>query len=172
MAGPGDLYDLCREALLGANAALVASPGGAIDRAYVSPGPPAFDCCPQLTVHAGSGAEGATLPGSPAMMPGQRVSTTGAVNLIALVITVLRCVPVASQTKPVPDAAAIDAAAVLTNGDLWSIWHGMRRAYQAGTLFTGECKREFFWDAALPILSQGGCAGWQINIRVQLDGYA
>lgn len=176
MAGSGDLYALCRETLNAANAALATdAPGGAIARAYVSPGPPVYDCCPQITVHAGGTSEATTAPLSPPLSSGHRAEAQGSLYLISLVITVLRCVPVVTQTgqtAKLPSANSIEAAAVETLGDIWAIWHGMRRAYQAGALFVSPSgKREFFFEAAFPINTQGGCAGWQIPFRVQLSGY-
>jgi hypothetical protein len=89
---------------------------------------------------------------------------------------VLRCVPVVEQrgqAPALPRANEIEAAAALTLGDVWAIWHGLRRAYQAGPLFYAEgSRREFFFDPASPVMTQGGCAGWQIPVRVQLGGYA
>lgn len=171
----GDLFDLCAEYLAACEAAVAVTPGGPITRAYVSPGPPAFDCCPQLTVHAGGVTEAATQPLSPALLPGLREALTGAVPLIQLTATVLRCVPVVGQagSTGLPSASSIQAAAVETCADVWAIWHELRKGYKDGTLFVGNaCKRELFFDPAPPINTSGGCAGWQIPIRVSLEGYA
>lgn len=176
MSPVDELYELCRETLEAANAALTAdAPGGGIDRAFVSPGSPAWDCCPQITVHAGGAIEGNTAPLGPMLQPGHRVDQVAVVPLVAMTITVLRCAPVpeqSGQTVRLPSATSIEATAQKTLGDVWAIWHGLRRAIQDGTLYASEsCSREVFFDPASPVNTQGGCAGWQIPLRVALGIY-
>jgi hypothetical protein len=170
-----DLYDLCDEYLTACVAAVATAPGGEIDRFFVSPGPPAWDCCPQLTVHAGGPAEGDTAPLNPPLQPGHRAEV-GIVNLVAMTATVIRCVPTFDeQTGRFPDAASIDAAAQATLGDCWAIWNHLLTLKRAGGIFAGldgdAREREMFLDPAVALNTSGGCAGWQLQIRVQLWGY-
>lgn len=176
MSPVDELYALLRETLEAANAALASdAPGGGISRAYVSAGPPAWDCCPQLTVHAGGAIEGNTMPLGPQLQPGHRVAETSVVPLVILTITVLRCAPIPEQSgskMKLPSAVDLENTAKETLGDVWAIWHGLRRAVQAGTLYASEsCSREVFFDPASPVNTQGGCAGWQIPLRVALGIY-
>lgn len=168
-----DLYDLLNEYLGACHAALADTPGGQIDRRYVSPGIPAWDCPEQLTVHAGGPAEADTLPSAPVLVQGRRSDVTAAVNLIAMTATVLRCVPVSQKNGQPPAAAALDAAARETTSDVWAIWNHLRSRVRAKSIFltaSGDV-RELILDPAAAVLTQGGAAGWQIQIRVALDGY-
>lgn len=172
-----DLFDLCKEYLDACSEAVTQAPGGPIDRAYVSPGPPSWDCCPQLTVHAGGPAEGDTAPLSPPLQAGHRPAV-GIVNLVTMTATVLRCVPTLEEGDGFirwPDPAAIEAAASDTCADVWTIWNHLLTKKRAGTIFVGTDgdpdQREMFLDPAVALNASGGCAGWQLQIRVQLGGY-
>lgn len=172
-----DLYDLCREYLEACEEAVAAAPGGAIARSFVSPGLPSFDCAPQLTVHAGGPAEADTKLTAPMLNPGHRTDIMGVVNLVTMTATVIRCVdPVESVNGKIifPSAASLDGSSQIVNADLWAIWNHVRTRYRAGTLFSAATgrKRELFFDPAVSLTPQGGTAGWEIQIRVELDGYA
>lgn len=175
--GPADLHALCREYLEACALAVASTPGGAIDRVFVSPGMPAFDCPEaQLTVHAGGPAQADTAPLAPPLQPGHRDDYSVVVNLVALTATVYRCAPVIAQVGDMfvfPEPSEMEAAAEFTNADVWAIWNVVRRRYRDGLLFTtpNGRKRALFFDPAVPLLTSGGTAGWQIQIRVQLDGY-
>lgn len=170
-----DLFDAARELLDACLAAVATTDAGAIDTAYVSPGPPALDCCPQLTVHVGGALEADTSPLSPPLQPGHRTPGTSVLPLTQLTATVVRCVPGWDEEADQPPApAALELAAQDTNADLWAIWNELRRAHRAGSLFTapaGPNSREFYFDAAFPVNAQGACAGWSIPFRVSLGGY-
>lgn len=166
-----DLYDLLEQFLDACAEAVLLAPGGAIGRAFVSPGLPAFDCCPQLTVHAGGPVLADTQPLSPPLQPGHRVDETGAVHLVAMTATVIRCVSVASNDEgDPPTPASQDEAAQETLGDLWAIWNHLYTRKRNLTLW-GPKQRELFFDPASSLNTSGGCAGWQIPIRVQLSGF-
>lgn len=173
MAGAGDLYLLCREYLEAVSESLSLAPGGPTAVGYVSPGPPAWDCCDQLTVHAGGPAEADTQPLGPPLQVGFRIVDPGRVTLVALTATVLRCVPTITP-QGTPPAAKLEAAAAVTLGDVWAIWNHLASRLRARTLFArpdGE-PREFVFDPAIALNTSGGCAGWQVPVRVELDGYA
>ena len=174
-SGPGDLYALANEFLAACVAAVATAPGGPIARAYVSPGPPAWDC-EQITVHVGGAAYADTRPLQPPLQPMFRVADTGNVNLIALTLTILRCVPVVTgdgSNLTWPSPLSMDDTAVDIIGDLWAVWNYVRKQYADGNLFhePDGRKREFIFDPALPLITQGGFGGWQLQVRVRLDGY-
>lgn len=146
--------------------------GEAINRAYVSNGAPAFDCPPQLTVHAGGPAEADTAPLSPPLAPGQRASVTGAVHLVNITATVIRCAPIVDDRGEAPSASAIETSANEVLQDVWAIWNFTRKKHRANLLFASPSgRRELILDPAISVPTEGGAAGWSIPIRVQLDGY-
>jgi hypothetical protein len=85
VSGPADIFDLCAEWLAALEDAVATTHGGAIDRAFVTNSLPAFDCCPQLTVHPGSLVYGETQPVSPPLQLGQRGTKQPAVTLASKV---------------------------------------------------------------------------------------
>lgn len=177
MAGAvGDLYALLVEYLDVCDEAVASSPGGAIPRSFVSPGLPAFDCCPQLTVHAGGPILADTVPLDPPLAIGQRAHLEASVHLINMTATVIRCVPTLTDDGDViqaPPAAGLEVAAEQIAGDVWAIWNVLRRRVREGSAFadTGSRRREVFFDPAILVPVLGGCGGWQVPIRVQLGGY-
>ncbi len=149
------------------------SPGGPIDRCYVAPGVPAWDCCEQLTVHVGGPAIGDTAPLLPPLQPGHRVQQTGTVNLVTVTATVLRPSPVPTQYEgglEAPDVSDLEEAARATCGDVWTIWQHLKTLKRNGTLFAPDT-REMYFDPAVSLTTQGGCSGWGMQFRVQLDGF-
>lgn len=178
MSGAIDLHALCVELLNACDAAVAASPGGIIDRAYVSPGPPPWDCS-SLVVYAGGPQPGNTLPLMPPMQPMHRIDRVGTVNLVSLTVIVIRCcVPIVGedQTSAIVDPLEIQAVAAQTNGDVWAIWNHLASLKRAGQLFAwsdraGHQTREMEFGPAVALATSGGCAGWQIEVRVQLSGY-
>jgi hypothetical protein len=168
-----DLYDVSRELLEACAQALALTPGGAIDRAYVSPGVPAWDC-EQLTVHAGGPVVADTAPLQPPLQPGRRIEEVGMVNLVTITATVIRCcVPgpeAEGQTIYFPPAEDLDAVAKVILADCWAIWNHVATLKRAGTLWPPKT-RELFFDPAVAVGASGGCAGWQMQMRVQLDGF-
>lgn len=172
--GPSDLYDVCSQLLAAANEALgLDGAGGTIDRAYVSPGPPAWDCCPQLTVHAGGPSQGDTAPLQPPLQPGHRAGDGRVVSLVSVTLTVLRCIPVIEgegQSLLLPSADDLEDAARDTMGDAWAIWNHVEFLKKTGALFPPK-EREMFFDPAVVLASAGGCAGYQMQFRIQLNGF-
>lgn len=171
MAGPSDLFDFAAEWLTTCADAVATTVGGAIDRSYVSPGPPAWDCCPQLTVHVGGPSEGDTAPLAPPLQPGHRTRQVGIVPLVPLTATVIRCVPITDGNTP-PTAAVLEAAAQEVDEDVWAIWAMTRQRFEEGTLFPSPSgSRELIFQPALVSAPEGGCAGWQIPVQVAIGGY-
>ena len=165
----GDANDLqaLAEAVLAAAETILATDGNPpIERAFVSHGPPALDCCNQLAVHVAQIGEAATNVGS-VLQPGLR-HETGRVNLTALMITVTRCHPVLEETGQPPAPDALTEAAAMLNADAWSLW---TQLYRMRDVLFAECDLVFF-DGSVPLPPQGACAGWVMAIRFELPGYA
>ncbi len=171
MADAGDLFLLCEETLTAAVYALDTLPAlgldGAPDRAYVSPGEPAFDdCCDhggQLTVYAQN------VTADPSTGPQlDRLRR----NLIGLVVTSVRCVPSAelSGQKMIPPTVdQLQASAAQIDADGWALWNVLWNLWRAGDLFV-QCDK-VIWDGLRSIAPSGGCGGWNLFIRATLGGY-
>jgi hypothetical protein len=173
--GPGDLQSLAVEYLDACIAALDTIPtyapglGGAPVRTFISPGVPALDCCPQLSVHAAFGNE---VVQGPSPLSGGRGATFTRVNHVTLVATIARCIPTGSSSKGnyvPPSEAEISAAAKQTNADAWALWNHLYNLVRAGQLFT-LCGG-VFWEGLRPLQPSGGCGGWTLTVRVATDGY-
>ena len=156
-----DLYALAQELLSASIEALDTIPtfdpglGGAPDRAFVSPGQPAFDCCPQLTVHVQAVNE------TPA---GQsNTHKTGARhNIVTLVVTAIRCHDLPSDGSP-PSIETLEATAEQMDADGWALWNHLWNLMRSGDLLT-LCD-EVFWDGLRALTPSGGCGGWVDRLR-------
>ena len=168
--GPEDLQLLLEEFLDACVAALDSIPtfspglGGAPERNFVSPGQSADDCCPQLTVWAQAVGESPTSPGS---FSG-RSATTSRINVVTLVARIIRCVDTGTDGSP-PDPLDLGASAEQINADGWALWNHLFNMVRADLLFT-LCG-EVFWDGLRSITPSGGCGGWVLQLRVELEGY-
>lgn len=177
MSGPSDLQDLAEEYLAACVTALQLGSTdqgeGVLGRAYVSPGVPPWDCG-QLAVYVGSAVVADTAPLMPPLQPAHRVDQGLLLNMVTMTAVIIRCcVPVPTGEGPnilFPSAESMQDVARMTNTDLWAIWNHLANAKRAGTLFAPK-RREFVFDPAVPTAIAGGCAGWQIQVRVQLGGY-
>jgi hypothetical protein len=165
--GPEDLYALEQELLDASVESLDTIPtfapalGGAPERSYISPGLPAFDCCDQLTVHTPSILDS---PFSPDSATG-RSARSASVITISLVTTITRCIPGGTE----PDVLDLVAPTQQIAADGWALRNHLLGMIRSDELFT-ICD-EVFWDGLRFVNPQGGCAGWTLNLRVQLDGY-
>lgn len=172
--GPDDLYVLCAEYLEVCRQAVALAPGGPIERCFVSPGPPAWDCPEQLTVHAGGPVIADTAPLQPPLMPGHRIQQTGTLNLVTMTATVLRCAPVQGEYGEgleVPAESDLDTSARVTLGDVWTIWMHLKTLKKSGVLWAPN-ERELILDPAVVLNTMGGVAGWQVQVRVGLGGFS
>lgn len=134
---------------------------------FVSPSLPVFDCCPFLSVHVPSLGEAFTQPTQGGLVTGHR-NKFGRVNLTALVVTIVRC----DQETPsgaLPDVPAKEATAAEVMEDVWTLWNGLYRKLDDGTLFR-DCGERYF-EGARVINSSGGCVGYNLAFRVSLPGY-
>lgn len=171
MAGPGDLFAAAHELLLASAEALDTVPDllgtafdGAPERQYVSPGNVTHDCCEQLAVWVNPIGEGARSPGVDAPIA-QVIRPT-------LRIHATRCVPtgtiVAKRYVP-PDASAISAASEQILADGWALWNHIFNLINADLLFQ-RCLDLVQWRM-LALQPMGGCAGWEMQFTVGLEGY-
>lgn len=172
--GPEDLHALAQEYLAACVESLdtipLFNPGlaGAPDRAFTSPGIPVWDCCEQLTVHVDGATESGT---SPQGLATGRRQAWGRINLVGFVATVTRCIPVVGGTSldSLPTIESMTAAAEQIHADGWALWNHIYNMIRAKELFA-ICD-EVFWDGLRAVSPSGGCGGWTLVLRVQLDGY-
>lgn len=162
------LHEYAEDVLDVVAAALATTAGGAIDRAYVSPGLPAVDC-EQVTVTAVGLSKDATAPGNPPPATGHR-HRLGSINLASFAVTIVRdCIPVAGPRGAPPSTDALDDSALVVNEDVWAVWNALEHAKAAGELLGGAC-RELYLDNAAPLATSGQMAGWLISFRAAVDG--
>lgn len=173
--GPEDLHALAQELLDACVESLNTIPtfapalGGAPERSFIAPGLPSWDCCEQLTVHSEPGvAENDTSPGG--LASGRR-AVYGRINLVGLVASLTRCIPTTGATlaDEIPDPDDLQAAAAQIHADGWALWNHIYNMQREGEIFA-RCD-EVYWDGLRAFVPLGGCAGWTLNFRLQLDGY-
>jgi len=170
--GPSDLHDQC---VLVLNAAVDAldtipslAPGllGAPERAFVSAGTPALDCCNQLTVNAAPISEFATSPLE--LGAGTRHKQQFRQISVGFQITITRCGPPGGTGVP-PPVAELEEVAEQTNADAWALWNYLWNAERSGALFS-ICNGVFN-DRLAPITPSGGCYGYVMSFRATVEGY-
>ena len=171
MAGPADLHALAEEYLAACVEALDTIPdlaglGGSPPRSFVTHGRPVLDCCDQLTVNVDNVVESPTgrVPGATS-----KSTKTGWTNLVALVATISRCIPVPDTHGNLPPVADMVASSTQLNADNWALWNHVHNLVAAGLLFD-QCG-EVYFDGIRALQPSGGCAGWVMQVRVSLDGY-
>jgi hypothetical protein len=165
VSGPGDLHLAAVELLEASVNALDTIPSseptldGAPERAFVAPGQPALDCCPQLTVHSTQSQFMA-----PSVAPLDQGRRPDRVNGPSFMVTIVRCIP----RGPEPAIADMEAAAEQVNADGWALWNHLFNLWGSGDLFTvcGVLNMDL-----QPLNPSGGCAGWRLTVRTKLDGY-
>lgn len=144
---------------------------GAPERRFVSPGLPVWDCCEQLAVHAAPMNEADTTPSG--LDAGRRSARFARINHPSFIATITRCVPTAEMSSSgsvkLPGTVDLTMAARQINADGWALWNRLFNAVYAGRLLT-LCD-EVFWDAIIPVVPAGGCAGWTVTMRASLPGY-
>jgi hypothetical protein len=162
------LDGLCGTLLAACVAALATTDAGAPDRQFVSAGQPAFDCGDFVAVQSLMLGLAETQPLQPMLQPAQRVHSAS-MNLATLVAYAIRCVPTLDARGNPPSAAALSAAARVTNQDGFAIWDHLKKAIRDGSLFPG-CRTPVFFDGGLSVVPSGARAGWQFTLRVELEG--
>jgi hypothetical protein len=168
--GPADLYDQCVELLNASIAALDTIPSlapgllGAPERAFVSAGTPALDCCNQITVNAAPIAEAPTQPLE--MGAGTRHQQQFRKNYVGFNVTITRC---GDWTDLPPPVGPLQAVAEQTNADAWALWNYLWNLARSGGIFT-ICGGVYF-DRLAPLTPSGGCSGWVLSMRAEMEGY-
>ena len=166
--GPTDLHALARSFLEACEEALNTIPTydatleGAPARTFVSYGPVALDCCDQLAVHVGTLVEGDSAPAQPK-------ASVARINLVSLVATASRCVPVPDSQGNPPPALEQEAAAKQINADKWALWNHIYNLINDGSLFDKCC--DVIWGGLTALQPNGGCGGSSLLITVCTDGY-
>lgn len=168
------LYDLAAELLAASASILATTTAGAPSIQYVSAGPPAYDCCDQLTVDVGILTYG---PFNADVIAGDAYArlTDNVVNLVPLNVTHLRCAnakPTGGVKVTLPQAAKMTLDAQTVYEDGWVLWNGLRGAARTGALFEGTPCRIFALSGAQVIAPEGGCVGFGVTLVVELDGYS
>lgn len=168
--GPNDLFVQCDELLTASVAALDTIPSlvpgllGAPERAFVHAGTPALDCCDQLTVNAAPIAEAPTAPLE--MGAGTRHQQQFRKNYVGFQVTVTRCADLAELPPPM---SVLEAVAQQTDADAWALWNYVWNLARSGAIFS-LCSGVYF-DRLAPLTPSGGCYGWILSIRAELEGY-
>jgi hypothetical protein len=169
-AGPADLFSQCVELLDASVDALNTIPSlapgllGAPERAFVSAGTPALDCCDQLTVNAAPVAEAPTRPLE--MGAGTRHQQGFRKNYVGFNITVTRC---ANLNEVPPPVGVLQDVAEQTDADAWALWNYLWNLARSGGIFS-LCSGVYF-DRLAPLTPSGGCSGWVLSMRAELEGY-
>jgi hypothetical protein len=170
MPDAGDLYAAAQELLqasidsLDTNTAL--GLGGAPERAFVSAGAPALDCCDQLTVHIQDIREAPTQPLE--LGAGTRHKQNFWVNLIRFQVTITRC---ADLNAVPPSEAVLEAVAEQTDADGWALWNLLHNMVAARPPLLFSLCEQVYFDGLSAITPSGGCYGWVLTIRGEIDGY-
>jgi hypothetical protein len=167
--GPTDLQELAEEFLAACVEALDTIPDyapaleGAPTRYFVSPGTPALDCCPQLTVHVQTLTEGASAPFPPK-------ASRARINRVEMIAQVARCVPIIDpETGALPSVEDQQFAAEQVNADKWALWNHIYNMINAGLLFDKCC--DVVWGPLRATVPSGGCGGATLTVVVCYDGY-
>lgn len=164
------LNDRAGELLQAVVDALDTTPARAPADRFVSPGTPAFDCCPFVCVQTLTLGLADTAPLQPPLQPAQRAQL-GNVNLATLVAYIVRCVPVPDDGGNPPSAAALTAAGTTMNADGWAVWNHLKKAVAGQTLFAG-CRSFVYFDGGIALDPAGGCGGWTFTVRLEIAGIA
>ena len=168
---PTDLYGAAAELLGAAIEALDTIPlcdsslDGAPVRAFVSPGVPAIDCCPQLTTHVVQVRDAPFAGGG--LSEGRKLAAS--VTHVYLTVTIQRCVHMPDQDGNPPLEADMEGDARQMDADAWALWNHIWFLWRSGALFT-ICD-EMFMDGLRLLGPSGGCGGWTLDIHISLSGY-
>jgi hypothetical protein len=123
-----------------------------------------LDCCDQLTVGAAPIQEAPTRPLE--MGAGTRHQQSFRKNYVGFNVTITRCAELAEVPPPV---GVLEAVAEQCSADAWALWNHLWNMARAGDIFS-LCGGVYF-DRLSPLTPSGGCYGWLLSIRAELDGY-
>lgn len=160
------IFEAAQELLASATAALESTEEGFSGVAYQAPGLPAFDfSCDFVVVWCSA----ITLARSGAIPATQRYRTGPRVNLVTMNVTSGRCTDTGTTKQPPTGGQqTLDAQVHVEDG--LALWNHIGNEIASGDLLGGTCKQ-----VALGTLTaytpQGGVAGWNLPVTVQIDGY-
>lgn len=170
--GPLDLYAETEVLLQAAVEALDEIPtfdpalGGAPDRTFVSNGTPAFDCCDFLAVASAPIREAPTQPLE--MGAGTRHQQEFRKNYAGWTVWIIRCGPTGDV---IPTTDELNAVSEQTYADAWALWNFLwNRARDRSDPLFSICGGVYF-DTIAPITPAGGCYGWSLSIRAEIEGF-
>jgi hypothetical protein len=168
-----DVWAACGEVLQAALVGLATLPAGAPGRNFVGYQQPAADCdCAtggQISCFP-TGIRETMVRQAGGTEVGHHLVNQFTVVEVAMTLQIIRCVPMVTASGSAPSAADIDAAAMKLHSDAWFLWCWLRAEKRNERLLAGRC-REIWFDPMTPEPVTGGCAGWNLNLRTQLDGY-
>lgn len=171
MNGPGDLHALAvvfKDAMVEAlDSVHTADPTllPAPERAYVSPGLPVFDCPTQLAVYANPVLELQTFPIGLAEAKRIRV---GHITHVRILGVATRCLKTGDEFNA-PTVVELEEDARQIHADGWALWNHMWSLIHEEQIVEG-CQGAVF-EGMTQLTPSGGSGGWELRIRVELDGY-
>ena len=170
MAALDDLYTIAAAFLDSATDALALTDEGPPARAFVSPGEPALDCCPQLAVWTQNLIDGAMLQ-EPTGLGAARKINRGGLPVVTIFVQAVRCAPMIEDTGgkiKLPDPDELSAAARAIDQDGWALWNHISWDLRHGDL-ANVCAGAWR-DGGTKLQPQGGCAGWTFIFRYPVEG--
>ena len=156
IADPTSLYRLSHAVLEGVARALnltTLPSGGAPSRRYVAVGDPAFDCCPQLTVHASN------IRMTPTYVDNNGYRIGPSEYLVDMNVVLLRCFPTGAEIA----AADLDGVSEILYMDAALMYWKFECALLNGQVPEVASTGCTLYAPGLmnPVTPQAGCGGWQ-----------
>lgn len=127
-------------------------------RQYIAHEEPAWDCS-QLTV--------SLLRIRPKVFGDPRQSRCAVVPVAGFRVALVDCVPVPDKKGNPPKVADLHSSSTALAGEAWRLWKGLTAAWKAGAF--GDCQLVEFLPLE-PFTSQGGLAGYRVDVEVTLSG--
>jgi len=166
---PGYWGDVLEGILSVACQSLSTTPLGQPSSCYVSQNRPPADCCDLLAVWTERFRPTIKFP----IEYTDYDRCLEVRQMMDVVVTLLRpCWPVVvdNARSPFPDPADIDSASTSLAIDIQALWGGLVTAYAAGALIVSPRPPDYIkWGQILPMHNEGGCAGWELRMTIDLD---
>ncbi len=166
------VYEIAEGFLAAALEGLEHTQAGPPERAFVSYGEPALDCCNQLTVYTQRIGEVdvRTRTQFGALSAQDQINRGGALT-VTLIVQITRCITSPDMkggliTYPPPSIQQAEAQIIDEDG--WAVWLGISNSLKHGdlkNLCSGAIR--LGGDKMVP---QGGCAGWIFSYRYPIEG--
>jgi len=159
---PSAVYDTTKSVLLAAQSAFTDAELKQYD-SYLTHGPDAEDCCGLLIAYADN--INSTVGNIKA---GEGADIGLYVYTAQIVVSLRECTPGMGTNGEAPSGTQKDAYAELSYRHVWQIIQAIICARRAGTLFPGGICTFNSPPSAQLIEDQGMCAGWDIEMIVEL----